>query len=421
MTELLIASSTPSVSSSYSDLFSHASLSSTPSISSSYSTLKTPSSSFLISQLVDETLPEQPSTREGNLKALKILEVKGIAIREVPPSITCLKFLDKLSLARCRNLEVLSFLEYAFPSWWLWKLDLTDCGIEVLPNDLGRIRSLVRLYLGRNNFESLPVSIKDLSNLLWLDLRNCEKLKSLPELPQRLETIEARGCTSLEALSGLPSLCPSTFYTICFINCFKLKLDELPDLKLHQLLHQLFFPEEEVTRDYLQRSIFSSSACICYPGSKIPEWFSLKSTGFEIKLPAGWLSDDLIGFAFCAVASFRDYQELGTFTVRFRLLVNEEIVSFGHLFKYNGHEVIESDHVFVGYDFAIMFDALPTLNLNSEGYIMFYVEHGSENSIDFSKVKKCGVRLLYAKDNYMGTDAKVDRDQRLKPIAGASI
>ncbi|KAJ0040345.1 hypothetical protein Pint_26724 [Pistacia integerrima] len=68
-----------------------------------------------------------------------------------------------------------------------------------------------------------------------------------------------------------------------------------------------------------------------------------------------------------------------------------------------------------------MFDELPTLSLNSEGYIMFFVEHGSENSIDFSKVKNCGVRLFYAKDNYMGTDAKVDRDQRLKPIVGLPL
>ncbi|XP_031255659.1 disease resistance-like protein DSC1 [Pistacia vera] len=388
----------------------------------------------------------------GNLKALEELEVERTAVREIPFFITCLSNLENLSLAGWRIQEPSSFPQLQLSDLHkLTKLNLTDCRIEELPSNLGLLRSLKNLYLGRNKFESLPVSTKDLSNLVSLDLSNCQRLKSLPELPHRLLHIQAQGCTSLEALSGLPTLCLSMSAEkerISFINCLKLKLHALPHLTDALLNIQRYadawFGSEE--RRPSEERIERPKACICYPGSEIPEWFSFKSSEHYIEFPAGWLNDNLVGFALCAVASLRDYEEAEALRVGFALVVNEKIVSSGYLFEYDGQKVIESDHVFIGYDYNIMSLELLTLSLNSKGYIEFFVEHSSKNSKnDMSddtpsvmfkiedyheflvvygsknskipgKVKKCGVSLLYAKDNDTRTAARVDRDKRLKNI-----
>lgn len=112
-------------------------------------------------------------------------------------------------------------------------------------------------------------------------------------------------------------------------------------------------------------------ASICYPGSEIPDWFPFTSQTGYIELPTDWLNDDLIGFAFCAVASFRDYEEAEALQVRCFLVVNEEILSAGCLFNEEGHEVIESeeaiesgDHLFLGYDYEIMALELLTASLD---------------------------------------------------------
>ncbi|XP_031273333.1 disease resistance protein RPP2B-like [Pistacia vera] len=162
----------------------------------------------------------------------------------------------------------------------------------------------------------------------------------------------------------------------------------------------------------LPKAYSPPKASLCYPGSEIPDWFTFASQNGYIELPSGWLNDDLIGFALCAVASFRDYREAGASQVRCFLVVGETIVSSGCLFNDYGHKVIESDHVFLGYDYDIMALELLTLSSNSKGYMEFFVEHGSNNCRKKTKLKNCGVRLLYAKDNYMRTDARVDRHLR---------
>ncbi|XP_031267541.1 disease resistance-like protein CSA1 [Pistacia vera] len=209
---------------------------------------------------------------------------------------------------------------------------------------------------------------------------------------------------------------------ISFINCCNLKLDltdTLPNIKRNA---DLWFRSEEnktsLSSVDLPKAYSPPKASLRYPGSEIPDWFTFESQNGYIELPSGWLNDDLIGFALCAVASFRDYEEAGALQVRCFLVVNDKIISAGCLFNDDRHEVIESDHVFLGYDYDIMALELLTLSLNSKGYMKFFVEHGSKNNRKRSKVKKCGVRFLYAKDNYMRTDAKVDRHQRFPAING---
>ncbi|XP_031258544.1 disease resistance-like protein DSC1 [Pistacia vera] len=64
----------------------------------------------------------------GNLEALRVLKAEGVPMREVPTSILNLRCLEEL--------------------------DLTSCGIEELPNNLGQLSSLKSLLLGRNSLRA---------------------------------------------------------------------------------------------------------------------------------------------------------------------------------------------------------------------------------------------------------------------------
>ncbi|XP_031267565.1 disease resistance protein RPP2B-like, partial [Pistacia vera] len=363
-----------------------------------------------------------------NLEALEVLEVEGVGITDISSlTLTCLNNLKKLSLMRCG----LQKPPVNLACNKLEQLNLENCCIELLPKNLGELHSLTFLHLGGNNFDSLPDSIKDLSMLYELDLSNCQRLKSIPQLPDNSLRIQAKGCTSLEAVSGLPTQCLSMGTDneeISFINCCNLKLDLTDTLLNIERNADLWFSSEENTtslsrvnlpKAYSRPKAYSlPKASLCYPGSDIPDWFNFKSQNGYIELPSDWLNDDLIGFALCAVASFLDHEEAEPLQVRCFLVVNEQIVSSGCLFNDYGHEVIESDHVFLGYDYDIMALELLTLSSNSKGYMEFFVEPGSNNFRRKTKLKNCGVRLLYAKDNYTRTDGRVERDQRFPYING---
>ncbi|KAG5574241.1 hypothetical protein H5410_054375, partial [Solanum commersonii] len=72
----------------------------------------------------------------------------------------------------------------------LENLDLSDCKrLTQLPEDIGCLSSLKKLYLNGNNFEHLPQSISELGALRLLELSDCKKLTQLPGFPQQLDTI----------------------------------------------------------------------------------------------------------------------------------------------------------------------------------------------------------------------------------------
>ncbi|KAK2639782.1 hypothetical protein Ddye_027577 [Dipteronia dyeriana] len=71
-----------------------------------------------------------------------------------------------------------------------------------IPEDIGRLSSLRELHVWGNKFESLPKSIKHLSKLETLFLRDCDMLQSLTELPVVLQILAAINCEELcQALS----------------------------------------------------------------------------------------------------------------------------------------------------------------------------------------------------------------------------
>ncbi|XP_044469709.1 disease resistance protein RPP2B-like [Mangifera indica] len=350
----------------------------------------------------------------GNLQTLEELILEGISFAEIATFMASLTNLKTLSLTRCKMQEQLGIPLVDLSVFQrIEELCLIDCCIEVLPNTIGELLSLGSLDLDQNNLETLPESIKDLSNLEGLSLSNCQRLKYLPELPSSLVQIIAVNCVSLESVSSLFLRMDSVFDIIDFSNCLNLKL-EMTDA----LLLNIERSAADSHRQMQNISCSWGSADIFYSGCEIPKWFDLKSNGSFIKFPEGWINDNLFGFAVCAVVSSQDYRKLRNLLVGFRLIINGEIISNDELMDslkfrpgtLEGENIVESDHIFIAYNYIKMLGKFPPLNLNSQGAVEFFIEHATKNGMVQSPVKKCGVTLLYHKNDDWRNDPRVDKN-----------
>jgi Leucine-rich repeat (LRR) protein len=218
-----------------------------------------------------------------NVESVEELDVSGTTIRDVPSSIGHLKNLKRLSFEGCKELSssnkpwyehIRSYSKPISPDHVglspllglcsLTSLNLSDCNLKAIPNDIGSLFSLEELNLDGNKFVCLPKSIGQLSQLLFLDLSknnlkclpesigqlsklenldlcendlkclpesigqlselremnvtNCTHLKSLPKLPLKFFTIRAKGCKSLEMIPDLlrTNVVPWLYLQYCF-------------------------------------------------------------------------------------------------------------------------------------------------------------------------------------------------------------
>ena len=171
----------------------------------------------------------------GNVESVEELDVSGTAIKELPSSNVLLKS------------PTLSFSEYKSMSWYdlipfysrpkipnlvglsslsglcsLTKLNLSDCNLRAIPNDIGCLFSLEEIDLQENSFVCLPDNISQLCKLRRMFLHNCTSLRSLPKLPLSIVDVGGEGCTSLEMVPDLlkpNSLCEAELH---LSNCSKL-------------------------------------------------------------------------------------------------------------------------------------------------------------------------------------------------------
>ncbi|KAJ4723398.1 putative disease resistance protein (TIR-NBS-LRR class) [Melia azedarach] len=345
-----------------------------------------------------------------NLKSLFAIFGEKSAITQIPYFIRDLNKIGRLHFSGCRGF-VLPPLS-VFSS--MTELTIGYCDMKEIPEDIGCLSSLRWLNLEGNNFESLPTSIKQLSKLCELILNNCNMLQSLPELPVGLDYLQATNCKRLQALPKLASLLDELDASILdklfkqrdegfqdsstleFTNCMKLNESTnnvLADSQLriqHMATASLRKFYEQVDTD------FAHDFNICFPGSRIPEWFSDQSLGssITIQLPQLCCNRSFIGFALCVVIAFEHVFEAGRYlgvVCRYRF----ETKKFGWtcwLHKPRGtasgdHTIFDSDHVCFGFD--------PCLPRN--------LDHHTFLSFDFSpvygkgvKVKCCGVCPVYA-------------------------
>ena len=160
------------------------------------------------------------------MEHLNQIDAHGSTISQLPSSVADSNEPSSVIFSGCRGLVSLSvtLLFGLSPSY---KLDLTDCGLTAIPQEIGGLSLLQWLLLSGNSFESLPTSIKKLSRLTGLYLSDCNMLQSIPELPLRLQILDANRCVRLQSLPEIPSC-----------------LEEL-DASLLEKLSKHFFQDED--------------------------------------------------------------------------------------------------------------------------------------------------------------------------------
>ncbi|KAK4591192.1 hypothetical protein RGQ29_021405 [Quercus rubra] len=352
-----------------------------------------------------ERLPENV----GNAESIEELDVSGTAIREVPSSIGLLKNLKVLSFSGCKGLS-----SFNSTSWYdllpfssrpkivdpmalssllglcsLTKLNLQDCNLKEIPNDIGCLFSLEEIDLSENCFVCLPDSMSQLCKLENMYLKNCTSLRSLPKLPVDIVKVFGDGCTSLETVPNLQtpnSFCKGEFY---LSNCCKLADNQdFIDIfltvirKHHQGLsrHGVYDDKEHNWRYDM-----------IIPGSVIPKWFIHQSIGAEvnIKVLPSHFCDEWMGIAICALSS--------SHMLSYQLIANGEVRSTRVIPPFT--IVALSDHIWLCYLLPqyYMEDIIKLLNeceanaLSQIGIKIIPLDSGT-------KVKKCGLRMVYKKD-----------------------
>lgn len=105
-------------------------------------------------------------------------------------------------------------------------LKLVNLNIHNLSDGIGHLKLLEKLDFSGNDFENLPEDMNRLSRLKTLWLRNCSKLKELPELTQ-VQSLTLSNCKNLSSLVKLSdaSQDPGLYclLELCLDNCKNVK------------------------------------------------------------------------------------------------------------------------------------------------------------------------------------------------------
>ncbi|XP_075648850.1 TMV resistance protein N-like [Castanea sativa] len=303
------------------------------------------------------------------------------------------KLNSKKSVDMLRSSDPMGLLSSSiFGLSFLTKLNLSNCNLKEIPNDIACLFSLECLDLSGNNFGCLPKSMAQLSNLNKLIVNNCTSLQSFPKLRLNIGFISGYGCSSLETLPD--QLKPnSSFEPILLLsNCSK--------LTSNQGFIDLFFAviknsPQGLSPNYCCRGRYD----VVFPGSEIPEWFSHQCMGNEVNImePFSHLCNDWIGIAICVVFCTLPHQKIDECTVYFLLRANGKGMDD---YPGVGKMVSLSDHIWLCY-------LLPQYNCfleeerkslwecDANGFREIGIKIFNEES---SLVKKCGLRVVYKKD-----------------------
>ncbi|PWA93965.1 NB-ARC domains-containing protein [Artemisia annua] len=411
---------------------------------------------------------------------LEELSLEGcVNLVSVHPSIGMLKRLVVLNLAGCLkvdqhpsfvssliNLESLSFGRIQ-PRWWtsitapfgllnkqqhpqrsislaglhmLKDLNLSYCNLEQVPESIGGLSCLEDLYLDGNNFTSLTGSLSQLSHLRRLNVNGCKKLEVLPELPHGLNYLDASDCTSLREVSGSSNKDPFRKRLNNFKNCPKLLKNVTIDRErstsktecldssmtsqgfIYQLSSFIGYLGFDTNRcEFFTQDSVYSNIDIGYHGNSIPEWFTNRSKGNQVKveLPSDWCCDKFWGFGTCVV--FKCKKPLSIFK---GYSVNNFDGASLNLYGYIP-AVIEGyfDKEVIGIqDSSYLIWLHYSQYTRSEwkeakNFVTFCFEKNNE---DFVEVKECGVRLICDGDLQQQDVTKPPNSWKMDFLDGAS-
>ncbi|RVW96797.1 TMV resistance protein N [Vitis vinifera] len=225
---------------------------------------------------------------KGNMRELRVLDLSGTAIRDLPSSITHLNGLQTLLLQECLKLHQIPNHICHLSS--LKELDLGHCNIMEggIPSDICHLSSLQKLNLERGHFSSIPTTINQLSRLEVLNLSHCNNLEQIPELPSRLRLLDAHGSNRTSSRA--------------------------PFLPLHSLVNCFSWAQDSKRTSFSDSFYHGKGTCIFLPGGDVIPKGIMDRTNrhFErTELPQNWhQNNEFLGFAiFCVYVPLVDESE----------------------------------------------------------------------------------------------------------------
>ncbi|XP_031247612.1 TMV resistance protein N-like isoform X1 [Pistacia vera] len=296
------------------------------------------------------------------------------------------KYLKKLAIINLRGCKSLKSFPSTSSLSSLESLNLSGCQMTKSLDNLTPLSFLRALYLVGKKFESI-LGIEELSNLVVLDVRNCQRLRSLPELPGLCRLLTTN-CTSLEALH-IPLLRSAI---INLANCPKLDRNVLKANVENAL--KLYVERQQP----LERT--GPLNLGCFPGNEIPNWYSFQNMGSSItlKLLPDLMNYKEICFQLCIVVKSRQSYLFGNEFPLFCQISFED--KHGKMMqvqppRYADHEPV---HAFLTCDHVFMMTTYSGRGFergwNEQGNGSVVVDFPSNNHFE---VKRCGVNVLYEK------------------------
>ncbi|KAL5565037.1 hypothetical protein UlMin_028201 [Ulmus minor] len=254
-----------------------------------------------------EELPSSIESLENFLRLhlylprnIEIFRLEDVGLEQIPSSsIEHLYSLKDLSLEGCKSLE--SLLSNIWKLHSLEKINLEKTSIQELPSSIENLIGIK--YLSLRWCEDLRIipdtlcqltRLQELSLLKKLDISYCKNLHSLPELPLFIESLNAKGCSSLEMVSTSSSeISPENWHEkndiakireFIFLNCYRLGENTINKITT-EFLYRVF-----CTATTPREVILPQVVALCYPRKKIPKWFKYQSMGSStnIRLPTNW-------------------------------------------------------------------------------------------------------------------------------------
>lgn len=347
---------------------------------------------------------------------LEELDLGGCTrLRDIHPTLLLHKKVVSLNLKDCTSLTTLPgkiFMES------LKILVLSGClNLKNFPEIGGSMKCLSELLLDGTDIKEVPIlPFELLPGLVRINLEDCKRLQSMPQLPPNIEEVRVDGCVSLETLSGALKLCNSEYISINCIDDLKLlgnnglafsMLKEYLEviLSLPLSFAQNIMPKNDAVLwthffPFFRLQVVSNPIqkfCIVVPGSEIPEWFMHQNDGSSIKfiMPSNlYCKNKALGYAVCCVFHVQEHS-LGIqmrssyLTHRLNCHMNGSSTSYFIEFREKFAKA-ESDHLWLLY-----------LSLQK----CYYINWGFENNlIELSfrpvsgpglEVKRCGFHPIY--------------------------
>ncbi|XP_058743718.1 disease resistance protein RPV1-like [Vicia villosa] len=286
-----------------------------------------------------------------------------------------LSSLRYLSLAGCTALE-----EFSVTSKEMVILNLEFTGIKKLSSSIGLQKKLEKLLLSHSSIENLPKSMRHLSMLRHLELRNCWNLRSLPRLPLSLITLDASDCVSLENVT-FPStslqMLKENKTRVAFWNCLKLDQHSLKEIELNAQINMMKLAHKQISTSSDDHN-YDAQGTYVYPGSSVPKWLVYRTKGDSMTIDLSFVnhSSDQLAFVFCFIVPQIESQG---FILRFNISIDGDDENI-QVYLDRPSLGIKSDHVYLLYDQGLSRYLNSRVKNQSKFKIKVTVESGTPKS-----------------------------------------